>query len=139
MEPQAIVGAEQNLSLHLDAVAADANLNRLIAQETFMNEIVEVFVHSSSDENAPDHFILNVNGSNQPVFRGHVTPMKRMFLEVLARMKETKYSQRNMDFSAPEKSNQIIPRTAQVYPFEIVKDPNRNGPAWLHKILSERA
>lgn len=103
-----------------------------------MNEIVEVLVHSSSDENAPDHFILNVNGVNQPVFRGNVTPMKRMFLEVLARMKETKYSQRTMDFSAPERSNQIIPRTAQVYPFEIVKDPNRNGSAWLHKILSER-
>jgi len=121
----------------LEAVLTqDTHLQRLlIEEEAFMNEVVEVYVHPSTNENDPPQFILSVNGINQPVFRGSITPIKRKYLEVLARMKETKFSQNQ---EAPgEARNALIPRTAFVYPFEIRRDPNPRGAAWLYAIMAE--
>jgi len=108
-----------------------------IEEEAFMNERVVVYVHPSANDNDPTHFILNVNGRNQPVFRGNETPMRRMYLEVLARMKESKFSQRTYDQTNPEASNALQERTAVVYPFEVREDPNPKGRAWLRAIQME--
>lgn len=133
------VAPDLNTSLDIEAVKVDKDLMRKIELEKFMNDIVEVYVYPSTNESDVPHFILNVNGVNQPVFRGNVTPMKRCFLEVLARMKETRHSQGAMNYQNPEASNALIPRTGQVYPFEVRKDPSPVGGAWLARILQEKA
>lgn len=125
--------------LGIESIRADHTLSKVLDQEKFMEEVCDVYVHSSANENDPPHFILNVNGFNQPVFRGQVTPMRRKYIEVLARMKETKYSQPAMNMANPEAGNVVIPRTMQVYPFEVRRDPNRLGPAWLSNVLAEAA
>ena len=133
------VADDSGVVLGVDHISADHTLEQVIAEAKFMEEICDVYVHSSANENDPPHFILNVNGINQPVFRGQVTPMRRKFIEVMARMKETKFSQPAMNMANPEAGNVVIPRTMQVYPFDVRRDPNRMGPAWLSHILAEAA
>ena len=125
--------------LGIDHIQADHKLAKVLEQERFMEEVLEVYVHSSASENDPPHGILNVNGINQPFFRGEITPMRRKYVEVLARMKETKYSQPAQNMMNPEAGNVVIPRTLNVYPFEVRRDPNPLGAAWLHQILREAA
>lgn len=114
-----------------------AILKKVADEEVFMNEIVTVFVHPSTNPNDPPHFILSVNGMNQPVFRGQATPMRRKYLEVMARMKETRYTQPARDMMNPEAGNAMLPATGVVYPFQILEDKNPRGFAWLQAILSE--
>lgn len=112
-------------------------LKKIVDEEAFMNEVVWVYVHPSTNANDPPHFILSVNGTNQPVFRGEKTPMKRKYLEVLARMKETRYTQPSRDMMNPEVGNQLLPATGVCYPFQILEDKNPRGFPWLQAILSE--
>lgn len=122
----------------IDAVSADKDLNQLFSQEKFMEEEVKVEVHPSSNENEPPHFILSVNGMNMPVVRGYPTRMKRKYLEVLARMKETKYTQQTPNPMQPD-NIQMIPRTVNVYPFTVLEDANPRGHAWLRNVMAEPA
>lgn len=133
------VARDLNTELSLDAIGADKDLSALAQEAAFMEELVEIEIHPSTSENDPSHVILNVNGVNQPVFRGHPTKVRRKFVEVLARMKQTSYSQRPTDYINPERSNEMIPRTGLSYPFQVLSDPNRKGNAWLRQILAEAA
>lgn len=108
--------------------------SQALADEAFMNEIVEVTVQSTTDENAAPHIVLNVNGRNQPFFRDIPTPCRRMFLEVLARCKESKYTQRR-DSQELDRS-EMVQRTALAYPFTVI-DKNPKGSAWLRAVMAE--
>ena len=117
---------------------SERDLHSLAQDEQFMNEILTVTVHPVSDENAPPYVILNVNGVSQPIARGIEQKVKRKFVEVLARMKETKYTQIQNNVADPS-DRSLIGRSGLCYPFEVVSDPNRKGRAWLSKILAEAA
>jgi hypothetical protein len=131
------VAPDLNTELTLDKVHDDKSLAAAVKEAKFMEEIVEIEIAPDTNENAQPMVVLNVNGINQPVWRGYPTPVRRKFVEVLARMKETRYSQRPTDFINPETSNAMIPRTGQAYPFQVLKDPNPKGYAWLRQILAE--
>jgi hypothetical protein len=136
-KPTVKVGSEQNSELTLDRVSQDKSLKDHIRDAAFMEDFVEVEVHPSTNENDPGHVILNVNGVNQPIFRGVPTKVRRKFIEVLARMKQTSYTQRPTDYINPERSNELIPRTGLAYPFQVLNDPHPKGNAWLRGILAE--
>jgi len=134
----------QGIELHDDQesvvpVAGNIDFRQLASDEAFMEERVTIMIHPTTDENQPNHVILNVNGVNQPVVRGVPTTIKRKYLEVLARMKETKYSQPQRDMANPEYGNQVMGRTALVYPFDVHEDANSKGRAWLQNIMAEPA
>lgn len=131
------VAPEQNRDLTLDRPSTDKSLAEQARDAAFMEEIVEIEIHPSTNDNDPTHVILNVNGVNQPVFRGVPTHVRRKFVEVLARMKQTSYSQRPTDYINPERSNELIPRTGLAYPFQVLTDKNPKGIAWLRAILAE--
>lgn len=119
----------------IETVSASKDMKKLIDDEAFMNEMVEVVVHESTREDEPNHIVLSVNGRNMPVIRGVPTRMRRMYVEVLARMKETRYSQKQ---DAVQLDNiQFIPRTALVYPFTVTVDSNDRGRAWLQNVIAE--
>lgn len=122
----------------VDPITSDKDFMEVIADEAFMNELVEVIVHTTTNESEPNHVVLNVNGINQPVLRGYPHKIKRKYLEVLARMKETRYSQVTPNPMEPDRSN-LVARTALCYPFDVIKDPNPRGRAWLNHILAEPA
>lgn len=122
----------------VESVAESIDFGQLAASEAFMNETVTVLVHSTTDENQAPHVIVNCNGMNQPIIRGYPTKIKRKYLEILARMKETKYSQVTRNPAAPDQID-MIARHGLAYPFDLVEDPNPRGRAWLQNVLAEPA
>lgn len=133
-------GAEVAVPVIVDDQTIEPVVNMEIADpssEAFMNEIVEVVIHTTADEEEEPHIVLNVNGINQPFFREVPVRCRRMFVEVLARCKQTKYKQVTdpNDMTRQE----LQPRTANVYPFTVLQDPNPKGRAWLRAVLAERA
>ena len=122
----------------VDPVSQVVDLRELAASEMFMNEMVEVMVHSSTDENQSPHVILNCNGTNQPIMRGVPTRVRRKYVEILARMKETKYSQVTRNAAAPDQID-MIARHGLAFPFEMLSDENPRGRAWLQNVLAEPA
>jgi len=122
----------------VETVAESRDFRQLAADEAFMNELVTVLVHSTTDENQAPHVIVNCNGMNQPIIRGVPTKVRRKYVEILARMKETRYTQVTPNPAAPDVS-ELRPRSGLAYPFDIQDDPNPRGRAWLANVLAEPA
>ena len=122
----------------VETVAESRDFSQLAADEAFMNELVTVHVHSTTDENQAPQFILNCNGVNQPVVRGVDITIRRKYVEIMARMKETKYTQVTPNPAAPDVS-EMRARHGLVFPFDLVNDPNPRGRAWLKNVLAEPA
>jgi hypothetical protein len=122
----------------IETVAESRDFSKLAADEAFMNELVTVMVHATTDENQPNHVVVNCNGMNQPLIRGVPTTVKRKYVEILARMKETKYTQVTRNASAPDQID-MVARHGLSYPFDLVEDKNPRGRAWLQNVLAEAA
>lgn len=122
----------------IETVAESRDFRQLAADEAFMNEVVTVMVHATTDENQAPNIIVNCNGVNQPITRGFPTKIRRKYLEILARMKETKYNQYTPNPSAPDQT-QMVARHGLAYPFDLQDDPNPRGRAWLANVLAEPA
>jgi hypothetical protein len=112
--------------------------DREIAEEAFMNEPVTVLLADTNDDSAPTHGVFSVNGTNQPILRGVPTVIKRKYLEVIARCKETKYNQRTANPMEPDRI-EMVQRTAFAYPFQVVEDKNPKGRAWLAAVMADPA
>lgn len=122
----------------VEPVSQAADFRQMAANEAFMNEMVTVMIHSTTDENQAPHVIVNCNGVNQPIMRGTPTTIKRKYVEILARMKETKYTQVTRNPSAPDQID-MVARHGLAYPFDLVEDSNPKGRAWLQNVLAEPA
>ena len=122
----------------IDLVSELKDFAALASSEVFMNEHVTIMVHSSTDENQPPQVIVNCNGMNQPIIRGYPTTIKRKYVEILARMKETKYSQVTRNPAAPDQID-MVARHGLSYPFDLVEDKNPRGRAWLTNVMAEPA
>ena len=122
----------------IDLVSELKDFAALASSEVFMNEHVTIMVHSTTDENQPPQVIVNCNGMNQPIIRGYPTTIKRKYVEILARMKETKYSQVTRNPAAPDQID-MVARHGLSYPFDLVEDKNPRGRAWLNNVLAEPA
>lgn len=108
-----------------------------LALEAFMNETVMIIVAEDGDEEALQVITAGVNGITQPIVRGQPTPVKRKYIEALARAKETRYRQVQKDASDPT-SLVMEPRTSLAYPFAVEQD-TPDGRAWLRDLLKQRA
>lgn len=106
--------------------------------EKFMNEEVEILVYEPIDENEPFLVDPSVNGTRQFIIRGVPQKVKRKYVEVLARSKRNMVSARGyIDRQTQEAVNEVRVNKSLMYPFQILEDPNPNGPAWLRKVLAE--
>ena len=122
----------------IEPVGKSADFKKLAGEESFMNEPVTIRIHATTDENQAPHVIVNCNGVNQPIVRGIATEIKRKYVEILARMKETRYTQVTKNPSAPDVS-EMVARSGLAYPFELLEDKNPKGKPWLDHILAEPA
>lgn len=104
----------------------------------FMNEVVMVEVHPSADPDEPQYVQLWNGGIIQIIPRGIPTPVKRKFVEVLARLKPINY--RNEEYRDPDGNNSVRwpKKTGMRYPFSM-QDTNPRGADWLRKLLAEAA
>lgn len=121
-------------------VVAETDLASTASDEKFMNEVVTVMVHPTTDPNASPYALLNVNGERVVVMRNVPTQIKRKHLEVLARLKETRWVQSVPDgFIGQIDQGSLRGHTGLVYPFSVLEDKNPKGGAWAANIMAEPA
>lgn len=142
---QTIVGLEkagvkvEDLQGDVDSVATDKdfNLKEVAKLEAFMAERVAVMIMATTDANAPPYCDLSVNGVKAVVRRNQPTEISRAHLEVLARMRETRWVQDEIEAMKPAGMETLRGHTALAYPFVVVQDKNPKGGAWLAHIMAE--
>ena len=124
----------------LDNLGFDASGKRIRPKKwhdemAFMNEIVTVRVHPSTDRNAHPLPDIYVNGRVQRFPRGEEINVRRCFVEVLARARLTTHgNQKIQDANGDDKY--IYPaHTAEVYPFTVIND-SQKGEAWLKSVMA---
>ena len=104
----------------------------------FNEEPVTIVVHETTDKNAIPVPGVFVNGRSQYFLRGVPVTVRRKFVEALVRTKpisvQTKVTVKSV---GEEPVNEVIRTSALLYPFSVIEDKNRNGAAWLRKILAE--
>lgn len=139
MGKQVITGVEvQDDQPEIQTVAETKDLAKLVADEAFMNEMVVIEVADSQNPDDAPNFVVNVNGTNMPIPRGRPVMLKRKYVEVLARNKQTTFKQITPNPSEPDKTI-MVPKTVFGYPFQLVEDKNPRGREWLKHVMAERA
>ena len=89
-------------------------------QMAMNDEFIEVMVHETTDKNANQLPDIYVNGIPQRFIRGQTQKIRWKFVELLARCRETTYTQRKMRDDDGNESYVNIPHTALKYPFSLV-------------------
>ena len=105
----------------------------------FMEELVTVVVHTTTDKNAEPVVHVANGGRNQFFPRGQEVTCKRKYIEVLARAKADSF--RNEEYRDHEGNlGMRYPKSTSLkYPFSILRDDNPRGPQWLKTVLAEAA
>ena len=111
------------------------------AYERFMNEYLTVYLTMPARDSHQDPYVtIIVNNQQQYIPKGiDVSNVRRKYVEVLARMKDTNYEQVRDNPMDPA-SMVMKPITTFVHPFTVKHDPSgERGFAWLRKIMNENA
>lgn len=123
----------------IDSIAT-TDLGPIAREEAFMHEKVTIMIMATTDANAPPYADVSVNGQKAVIRRNQKTVILRKHLEVLARMRETRWVQESPEgYTGAVGMESLRGHSANVYPFSVLKDDNPLGAAWLEHILSEAA
>lgn len=121
---------------HIEPVDKPVSKEKL-ADLAFMEEELTIQVHDSTNPtDEPIPYVIN-GGRRQAFIRGREQKVKRKFVEILARMKKTTYTQEKYKDAQGIDGIRNVPHTALVYPFAVVHDPNPRGRDWLKGVLAE--
>lgn len=115
-------------------IADGPQLDEYAAELAFMEELVDVLVHESTDENAEPIVDVYCNGTPQRFIRGVQQKVKRKYVEILANARQTSIKTKTHQDNETV-YNRIDKHTALRYPFSM-QDSNPRGQAWLKKILA---
>lgn len=105
----------------------------------FGEEVLDVMLQPSSEENAPEMIDAAVNGETVWLKVGVPTKMKRKFVEVLLRAKPIAVQTVHEGAEGkPEVINNQIRRTTRAkFPLSILRDPSPKGGEWLNRVMRE--
>jgi hypothetical protein len=105
----------------------------------FNEEYVDVMVHESDSPDAEPLVEVFNNGARQIFPRGQVVTCRRKYLEGLIRSKPVSYS--NVEFVREDgvRAVKYPKRSSLRYPFQVVRDDNPRGVAWLKKLMAQAA
>lgn len=105
----------------------------------FNEEYVDVMVHESDSPDAEPLVEVFNNGTRQMFPRGHVVTCRRKYLEGLIRSKPVSYA--NVEFVREDgvRAVKYPKRSSLRYPFQVVRDDNPRGVAWLKKLMAQAA
>lgn len=121
-------------------LVSQSDLSEVAASEAFMNEEVIIVIMPTTDPNAPPYATVDVNSERKIIGRNQPTRIKRKHLEVLARMKETRWLQQIPEgYSGQIDMGSLRGHTGFAYPFNVMEDKNPKGGAWLANIMAEPA
>jgi hypothetical protein len=104
----------------------------------FMNEPVTIRIATSTDKNAEQCFELNINGRAEFFRRGETKTVKRNYVDLLMRLKQTVYGQDMVINKEGIKSYVYPASTGLKYDFAIIRDDNPLGKSWERAVLAER-
>ncbi len=121
---------------HQIDVVDGPSLGDYAAELAFNEEVVEIMVHETTDKNAAMLVDVYCNGVPQRFIRGVPQKVKRKFVEVLARAKQTRIKT-EIEMRNNEPVNRIVRTTGLRYPFRIENDRNPKGADWLKRILQQ--
>lgn len=136
------IGQEQpieqaNLGQPVDVDIVREDMFKKTAElEAFMADMLTIFVYPTAVAGALAYAPPQVNGVNCPIIRGQNTRVKRLYVEALARCRETTYTQVLHNANRLD-SHKLVPNTVLSYPFSVVDDPHPGGQAWLNHILQQ--
>lgn len=106
------------------------------AQELIFNEeVIEVMVHETTDENAENPIFTACNGTPQYFYRGVPQQVKRKFVAILASCKEHTVSTPEYTQNDGSRATSIRRTSSLKYPFSVIHDPNPRGADWLRSLL----
>lgn len=110
-----------------------------LAAHAFFEEVVEVEITPTDNPRAEQVINLCCNGINQFMIRGVKTPIKRKFLEILARAKTETIATPEFIDGNGDRSTRVVKSQGLRYPFRVLRDDNPNGRAWLENVLIQGA
>jgi hypothetical protein len=104
-------------------------------QMAFMNEMVTIHVHETSERDADQSFMVSVNGRSVVLQRGNQYTVPRFILEVLSRARPVHYT--NQEYIGDDGVRRVrYPSRAGLrYPFSVVTDSDR-GKAYTKRLLA---
>jgi len=108
-----------------------------MAMMAFMNEEIDVHIHSVQDKNAEQIFELFINGQREVFRRNERKKVKRRFVDLLARLKPTTFTHREVTSSEGGRDVVYDQHTGLRYPFSVMNDPHPRGADWLRSVLNE--
>lgn len=108
-----------------------------MAMLEFMAQPVTVRIATTTDRQAEQVFEININGRLEFFRRGETKTIPRYFVDRLARLKVTGYSQREVINTEGIKDILHDPHTGLKYDFAVVSDPHPRGREWLDHVLME--
>jgi hypothetical protein len=102
----------------------------------FMEEPVTVRIATSTDKNAEQVFEITINGRTELFRRGETKTVARKYVDRLALLKVTSYTQNEVTNAEGEKQFLHVPHTGLKYDFAVVTDANPMGADWLRATLA---
>jgi hypothetical protein len=109
-----------------------------LAMLKFMEDVLEIQIHSSTDKTADQVFEVFINNEREVFRRGEAKKVKRKFVEKLALTKVTNYENKEVRSEEGEKAYVYPSHTALRYPFSVLFDPHPRGGDWLRWALATR-
>lgn len=103
----------------------------------FMNEDIEIHIHSTTNKEDEKIFELFVNGQREVFRRNERKVVKRKFVDLLARLKPTTFTHHELTRPDGVRDVQYNSHTGLRYPFSVVRDPHPRGNDWLRSVLAE--
>lgn len=126
---------ESEVIVPADATALDKNYADALK---FNEDVLDILLEPSSEENAPTVIDVTVNGETKWIMVGQQIGLKRKFVEVLMRSKPVAVSTSHEDIGAKVINNRIIRSTRAKYPLSILHDPAQGkGIEWMRRIRAE--
>jgi hypothetical protein len=109
-----------------------------LAMLAFMEELVEVEIHTTADPTAEQIFEVGNNGNIELFKRGERKTVKRKFVNELATRKVTTFTQeRRRNERTGVMEDVQIPHTSLRYPFSVTHDDHPRGRDWLRATLAQ--
>lgn len=104
----------------------------------FMNEPIEIRIAETTDPQAERIFEINVNNDLQVFSRGETKTVKRYIVDRLMRMKQTRYTQKEIIDGEGIKQIVNVPHTSIKYDFAVTRDDSPHSKAWQRATLAEQ-
>lgn len=117
--------------------ASEVDVRTAAEIEAFMNEQLVIVIFKDTDKNAVEKVPVGVNGESAWLPRDVKIRIPRKFVERLARAQEAAFrTEDNPDRRMDE--GKVIRRTnGQIYPHQVLSDPNPRGQAWHARVTRE--